>query len=130
MMPIQARTILYVEDNVANFELIQQVLADYSKIKLLWAADTKAGLEAARSNQPNLILLDLHLGGSDGAELLKQLKQDQGTEEIPVVVVSADATSSQARRLTELGAHTYLTKPLDVKQFLQLVDELLGEKEV
>ena len=130
MMPIQARTILYVEDNVANFELIKQVLADYSQIELLWAADAKAGIEATREHHLNLILLDLHLGGSDGAELLKQLKEDKGTAEIPVVVVSADATSGQARRLTELGAHAYLTKPIDVKQFVQLVEELLGEKQM
>jgi PAS domain S-box-containing protein len=130
MMPIEARTILYVEDNVANFELIQQVLAEYSQIKLLWAADARAGLEVAREHHPNLILLDLHLGGSDGAELLKQLKQDKETSEIPVVVVSADATSGQAHRLTSLGAYSYLTKPLDVKQFVQLTEELLVQKEV
>jgi signal transduction histidine kinase/ActR/RegA family two-component response regulator len=125
-----ARTVLYVEDNVANFELIQQVLADYSQIKLIWAADAKAGIEATREHGPDLILLDLHLGGSDGADLLKQLKQNKETAGIPVIVVSADATSGQARRLTALGAHTYLTKPLDVKQFIQLVEEILGEKEM
>jgi CheY-like chemotaxis protein len=70
------------------------------------------------------------LGGSDGAELLQRLKQDQETEKIPVVVVSADATSGQAHRLTALGAHSYLTKPLDVKHFIQLTEELLGEKEM
>jgi PAS domain S-box-containing protein len=130
MMPIQARTILYVEDNVANFELIQQVLADYSQIKLVWAADAKAGIDAIREHRPDLILLDLHLGGSDGADLLKQVKQNQETAEIPVIVVSADATSGQAHRLTSLGAHSYLTKPLDVKQFVQLTEELLVREEV
>ena len=125
-----ARTVLYVEDNVANFELIQQVLADYSQINLVWAADAKAGIEATREHGPDLILLDLHLGGSDGADLLMQLRQNQETAGIPVIVVSADATSGQARRLTALGAYTYLTKPLDVKQFIQLVEELLGEKEM
>jgi CheY-like chemotaxis protein len=105
-------------------------LADYSQIKLLWAADAKAGLEAAREHHPDLILLDLHLGGSDGADLLEQLKQDKATTEIPVVVVSADATYGQARRLMALGAHSYLTKPLDVTQFVQLTEALLGEKEL
>jgi PAS domain S-box-containing protein len=130
MLSAADRTILYVEDNVANFELIQQVVADYGQIKLLWAADARAGFEAARQHHPNLILLDLHLGGSDGAELLQRLKQDQETAKIPVVVVSADATSGQAHRLTALGAHSYLTKPLDVKHFIQLTEELLGEKEM
>jgi CheY-like chemotaxis protein len=128
-MSATARTILYVEDNVANFELIKQVLADYSQVKLLWATELKAGIELACQQRPNLILLDLHLGGSDGAELLEQLKQDRRTADIPVVVVSADATHSQAERLTALGAHAYLTKPLNVKQFVLLIEKLLAEKE-
>ncbi|HEX9388013.1 MAG TPA: ATP-binding protein, partial [Anaerolineales bacterium] len=128
VMSTRARKVLYVEDNVANFELIQQVLADYSQIKLLWATDAKSGLETARERQPNLVLLDLHLGGTDGAEVLRQLKQDKKTSEIPVVVVSADATSGQVERLTALGAQAYLTKPLNVKHFVRLIEGLLGEK--
>ena len=123
-----ARTILYVEDNVANFELIQQVLADYSHIELLWAADPQTGIESARLHHPSLILLDLHLGGRDGADLLKQLKQDVETASIPVIMVSADATHRQIERLIALGAHSYLTKPLDVKLFMQLIEDLLSEK--
>jgi len=128
MMPAHARKILYIEDNVANFELIQQVLADYSQIKLLWAADARAGLEMARGHQPHLVLLDLHLGGTDGAEVLRHLKQNQETAAIPVVIVSADATSGQIERLTSLGAQAYLTKPLNVKKFVRLMEELLSEK--
>jgi signal transduction histidine kinase/ActR/RegA family two-component response regulator len=128
VMSTRAHKILYVEDNVANFELIQQVMADYSQINLLWAADARSGLEMARGRRPSLVLLDLHLGGEDGAEVLRQLKQDEKTAEIPVVVVSADATSSQIERLTSLGAQAYLTKPLNVKHFVRLMEELLGEK--
>ena len=127
-MSTGARKILYVEDNLANFELIQQVMAEYGQIKLLWAADARTGLEIARGRQLHLILLDLHLGGADGAEVLRQLKQDKKTAEIPVVVVSADATSGQIERLTSLGAQAYLTKPLNVKHFVRLMEELLSEK--
>lgn len=126
----RARKILYVEDNIANFELIQQVLADYSQIKLLWATDAKTGLETALGHRPNLILLDLHLGGTDGAEVLQQLKQDKRTAGIPVVVVSADATSGQVERLISMGAEAYLTKPLNVKHFIRLIEESLGEKAI
>jgi PAS domain S-box-containing protein len=124
-----ARTILYVEDNIANFELIQQVLADYSQIELLWASDPQTGIESARLHHPNLILLDLHLGSRDGAEVLRQLKQDVQTATIPVVMVSADATPGQIERLVSLGVHSYLTKPLDIKRFIQIIEELLTEKE-
>ncbi len=130
VLALHARTMLYVEDNVANYELIQQVLVDYSQIKLLWAADHKTGIELARQHRPNLILLDLHLGDGSGADVLSQLKQDEQTSEIPVVIVSADATSGQDKRLKSLGAYAYLTKPLDVREFVHLVDELLGEKEL
>jgi PAS domain S-box-containing protein len=123
------RRILYVEDNVANFELIQHVLADYSQVELSWATEPEAAIESAQGSHPNLILLDLHLGKRDGAEVLGQLKQDKETAGIPVIVISADATSGQAERLISQGAHAYLTKPLDVKRFIRLIDELLAEKE-
>ncbi len=124
-----ARTILYIEDNVANFELIQQVLADYGQIELLWSTGPEAGISLAHEHRPNLILLDLHLGGEDGGEVLQRLKEDDETASIPVVMVSADATPGQIERLLALGAYSYLTKPLDIKLFIQLIEELLSEKE-
>jgi len=130
MMSASSRRILYIEDNVANFELIRQVFADYSQFKLTWSTNAHSGMELARKDPPDLILLDLHLGDSDGAEVLQCLKEDPTTVGIPVVVVSADATPGQAKRLTALGAQAYLTKPLNVKHFVRLVEELLGEKVV
>lgn len=127
VMSDATRTILCVEDNIANFELIQQVLADYDQIELLWATDPEGSLALAHQHHPHLILLDLHLGGRDGSEVLRQLKQDDQMSKTPVVVVSADATQGQAERLMALGAHSYLTKPLDVKRFVQLIEQLLGK---
>jgi PAS domain S-box-containing protein len=124
-----ARTILYVEDNVANYELIQQVLADYNQLELVWAPDAKSGFETALRRQPDLILLDLHLGDRDGSEVLKQLKDDERTRGIPVIVITADATSGQSERLMRFGAASYLTKPINVKHFIRLIEETLGEKE-
>jgi PAS domain S-box-containing protein len=124
-----ARSILYVEDNVANFELIRQVLADYTQIELLWAADLKTGIQLASDRHLDLVLLDVHLAGMDGGEILQQLKRGGKTAELPVVVISADATPGQIERLLSWGAHSYLTKPLDVKHFVRLIEELLGEKE-
>ena len=124
-----AGTILYIEDNIANFELVQQILADYEQIELLWATDPEQGMKLAYQHRPNLILLDLHLGGRDGAEVLNLLNQDAYISAIPVVIVSADATHEQVQRLLTMGATAYLTKPLDVKRFVQLVEELLKETE-
>jgi CheY-like chemotaxis protein len=129
VMSTTAHTILYVEDNIANFELIQQVLADYDQIELLWATELKAGIELARRHHPDLILLDLHLGDKDGAEVLRQLKQDEGMAGIPVVMVSADASPGQIERMISLGAHSYLTKPLDMKHFIKVIEEVLNQEE-
>jgi signal transduction histidine kinase/ActR/RegA family two-component response regulator len=122
------RKILYVEDNIANFELIQQILADYGQIELLWATDLETGLTLAHQHHPNLILLDLHLDGRDGGEVLRQLKANSQTAGIPVVMISADATAAQTERLLSMGALAYLTKPLDVKRFIQLIEETLRER--
>jgi PAS domain S-box-containing protein len=124
----KTHVILYIEDNQANFELIRQVLADYAEIQLLWATEVEAGLAQARLSHPDLVLLDLHLHGRDGADVLRQLKLDPATSAIPVVVISADATPGQIQRLLGLGAVSYLTKPLQLKQFVELVDSLLAEK--
>jgi PAS domain S-box-containing protein len=126
-LPAGGRCILYIEDNPGNYELIRQVLGDYAQVELLWAADGQTGLDLARQHSPNLILLDLHLGAMDGYEVLRQLKQAAPTAAIPVIVISADATSGQAERLQLLGAVAYLTKPLNVKQFMELVEETLGQ---
>ena len=129
VLPALSGIVMYVEDNIANFELIQQILADYDQIELLWARDPEQGMKLAYQHRPNLILLDLHLGGRDGAEVLSLLKQDAHTASIPVVIISADATHNQIQRLLSMGATAYLTKPLDVKPFVQLIEGLLNVEE-
>ena len=79
------------------------------------------GLELARQHHPDLIVLDLNLPDMPGADVLKRLKADPSTREIPVVVLTADASKRQAERVKELGAAEYLTKPLDVSKFLKII---------
>ncbi|MDQ2809650.1 MAG: response regulator, partial [Chloroflexota bacterium] len=76
---------------------------------------------------PDLILLDLHLPDLTGAEVLRRLRANPLTAATPVVIVSADATPAQIARLRRAGADIYLTKPLDVQEFLQVLDALLPE---
>jgi PAS domain S-box-containing protein len=123
-------TVLHVEDNVSNFKLVEQILSSGPGIKLLAATEGDLGLELAREHHPDLVLLDLHLPGMSGEEILRRLKNDPDTQEIPVVVVSADATRSRIERLLDSGAHAYLTKPLDVRRFLAIVDEVLRPSKV
>ena len=126
--PGSVSTILYIEDNLANYELVEQVFADRSDLKLLQAMDGRVGLELAQRDHPDLVLLDLHLPGLLGEEVLEQLKCDSTTHDIPVVVVSAHATEATARRLLSSGAAAYLTKPLDIQRFVAVVEKTLNDK--
>ncbi|MDO8673382.1 MAG: response regulator [Dehalococcoidia bacterium] len=88
--------------------------------------DAALALDLARESQPNLILLDLHLPDMHGSEVLRRLRDEPGTRGIPVVILSADANPDQIECLKAAGAHDYLTKPLDVRQLLHVVDKIVG----
>src|SRR5918911_231357 len=123
-----AQTLLLIEDNQANVALMESILAQRPDVTLLTALQGRLGMDLARRHRPHLILLDVHLPDMRGDEVLRRLKDDPATREIPVVVVSADATREQEERLLATGAHAYLTKPLDVRHFLHVVDAVLLQK--
>lgn len=120
-----ARTVLYIEDNLSNLRLIERVLSHPPNTLLLPAMQGSLGLDLAREHQPDLILLDLHLPDMGGDTVLAQLRQDPLTRRVPVVMLSADASPGQVERLLQAGATAYLTKPLDVRRFLRVLEELL-----
>jgi signal transduction histidine kinase len=119
------RCVLYIEDNLPNLKLIEHILEQHPNVELLSAIQGSIGLDLARQHTPDLILLDLHLPDMSGAEVLRHLKGDLRTRDIPVIVISADATGGQIERLRAAGATEYLTKPLDVRRFLLLLNEML-----
>lgn len=121
-------TLLYIEDNLDNVTLIEDVLADCPGIRLLTAMQGGIGLDLAAQHHPDLILLDVHLPDMMGDEFLRRLHADPALAGIPVVVLSADATTYQIARLRALGACDYLTKPLDVEKFLTVIDDVLHPK--
>jgi PAS domain S-box-containing protein len=123
--PGRSFSVLYVEDNISNFELVEQVLLRRPEVSLLAAMNGNLGFELAKEHRPDLILVDLHLPGMSGEELLERLKADPATSTIPVVVISADATESQIERLRSAGACDYLTKPIELTSFLELVDRTI-----
>lgn len=121
------RTVLYIEDNLSNLELIERLLQRRPGIKLLSAMQGRFGLELARDYVPDLILLDLHLPDLTGEEVLLRLQAEERLRAVPVVVISADATPGQIERLLNDGARAYLTKPLDLERFFHVLDETLGQ---
>lgn len=119
------RVVLHVEDNLSNLTLVERVLAQRADIEVIAAMQGRLGLELAREHQPVLVLLDLHLPDVDGEQVLHRLRDDPATASIPVVIVSADATSGQIRRLLAAGASAYITKPIDVRELLKHLDDAI-----
>ena len=121
------RVVHYVEDNETNAEVMRGILALRPQVKLEVSALGLDGLAAIRQRRPSLILLDMHLPDVDGLELLRHLQADPNTAEIPVIVVSADATPERISLALAAGAAHYLTKPVNVPQFLATLDEILEQ---
>ncbi len=123
MVTEKTGTILYIEDNASNTELVEQILLYHrSAIRFLNTAKGAQTVPLAIEYAPDLILLDLDLPDVQGFEVIKVLNADEKTREIPVVVISADAMPHQIEKLMQAGSKDYLTKPLDIRAFLQVVD--------
>ena len=120
-------TLLYVEDNLANLSLVETILAARPGWRTIPALQGRLGAELACEHVPDVVLLDLHLPDVQGDEVLRRLRADRRTAAIPVVMISADATPRTIDRLRAQGADAYLTKPLDVDEFLSTIDRLLPQ---
>ena len=116
------RTILYVEDNVANLELVEELIARRPDLRLLSANEARAGLELARQQRPQVILMDINLPGMSGIQALKHLQEDPATAHIPVLAISANAMLSDVKKGLQLGFFRYLTKPINVYEFMEALD--------
>ena len=120
------RSLLYIEDNVSNLRLVENMLRLRPAYKISGAEQGRLGLELAAGSLPDVILLDLDLPDIPGVEVLRQLKASPATQNIPVVIVTADATPGQNDRLIAEGAVSYVTKPFDVAALLTAIDEALA----
>jgi CheY-like chemotaxis protein len=120
--------ILYIEDNLSNLTLVEQMLAEQPHLQLITAMQGGLGIDLARKHLPDLILLDLHLPDIPGQEVLARLQRDKLTRHIPVVIISADATARQIERLMAAGARSYLTKPLEIADFFAVIEEIMRER--
>jgi PAS domain S-box-containing protein len=124
-----AATVLYIEDNLANLSLLETVFAASPGVTLVPALQGRLGLELAVEHAPDLILLDLHLPDIPGDEVLRRLRADPRTRDVPVVVISADAMPNRVQRLLAEGAFAFLTKPIELDLFLETVERALAARE-
>jgi PAS domain S-box-containing protein len=116
------RTVLYVEDNPANMKLVEQLIARRSDIRLLTAVNGTLGVEAARTSQPTVILMDINLPGISGVDAFRLLRGDATTTHIPVVALSANAMPQDIQATLDAGFFRYLTKPIKVKEFMDTLN--------
>ena len=118
-------TLLCVEDNPANLNLIEQIIERRPDLQLLTAVNGTLGIELARSHLPQVILMDVNLPGISGIEALKILRKDPATAHIPVVALSANAMPRDIKKGLEAGFFRYLTKPIKVKDFMETLNTAL-----
>jgi len=114
----EPRTLLYIEDNLANMQLVEQLIARRPDIHLLSAGDAILGITLARTRLPDVILMDINLPGMSGIEALKILREDSLTAHIPVLAISANAMPDDIKKGMETGFFRYITKPIDVNEFM------------
>jgi PAS domain S-box-containing protein len=122
-----ARTVLYIEDNPSNVELLASVLTLRPGVQLVCAADGASGLALARSRRPDLIVVDVALPDIDGFEVCRRLRADAAFARAPIVALSANAMPDDIAKGRHAGFDAYLTKPLDVPAFLAAMDRWLGQ---
>jgi PAS domain S-box-containing protein len=119
------RTLLYVEDNPANMDLVEQLIARRPDMRLLTAVNGSLGIEIARATRPQVILMDINLPGISGIEAMKILREDPATAHIPIVALSANAMPRDIAKALEAGFFRYLTKPIKVEQFMDTLNAAL-----
>ncbi len=120
------RTLLCVEDNPANLMLVERLLARRTDIRLLSARDGDRGIQIARAERPDVILMDINLPGISGLDALRILAGDPATAHIPVIALSANAMPRDVERGLAAGFFRYLTKPIRIQQFMDTLDDALA----
>jgi protein-histidine pros-kinase len=122
-----AGDVLYIDDTPENLRMIEAVLAERRPgLEIRTATNGLDGSLLAEDQRPDVVLLDLNLPDISGEEVMRRLRARTQTGDVPVIVLSADSTSRNINRLLEAGADAYLTKPVNVTQFLDVLDRLLA----
>jgi signal transduction histidine kinase/AmiR/NasT family two-component response regulator len=116
------RTLLYVEDNPANLELVEQIIGRRSDLRMLSAAEGSIGIEFARAYQPDVILMDINLPGISGIDAMRVLRADPSTAHIPIIALSANAVPRDIAKALDAGFFSYITKPIKVEHFMETLE--------
>jgi CheY-like chemotaxis protein len=131
MVPLQQLekkyTILYVEDNPSNLKLVEQILGLNKNINLISAPQAEIGIDLAKSQDFDLILMDINLPGMSGIEAMKILRRIEKTRNLPIVALSANAMEGDIKSCLNAGFTDYIVKPINIPEFLDKTNKLLNE---
>jgi two-component system cell cycle response regulator DivK len=120
------KTVLIVEDNELNMKLFHDLLEAHG-IRTIETRDGREVLEIARRDRPDLILMDIQLPEVSGLDVTKWLKEDAELKHIPVVAVTAFAMKGDEQKIREGGCEDYISKPISIARFLEVIDNYLGQ---
>jgi DNA-binding response OmpR family regulator len=104
--------VLYIEDAPMYFELVKAMLAPHREVKLIHASTGEEGVQLVRSEDPDFVLLDMHLPDISGLEVVRMLSEDIATRRLRVTILTGDALSIDVIKAMSLGASEYLVKPV------------------
>ena len=119
-------TILIVEDNEKNMKLVRDILR-HKQYTTLEAVNGLDGVRIARESRPDLVLMDIQLPDIDGIEALRRIRADRALDSVPVIAVSASVMPDDQQKIVTSGFDAFVTKPINLKQFLATVQRLLAE---
>jgi CheY-like chemotaxis protein len=119
--------ILVVEDNMDNYELVRFIL-ERAGYDVFLAVNGRDGVDAARLQQPDMILMDLGMPEMDGWAAAEKLKSEQSTKFIPLYALSAYTRPSERKRALDAGCDGYLSKPIHMESFLSAINEVFETK--
>lgn len=121
----ERQTLLYIEDNLASLNLVEQILARFANISLLTSMTGMNGVEIARNAQPNLIVMDINLPDISGIDALKLLRSDPATLHIPAIALSANAMPADIQKGIDAGFYYYITKPIKINEFIDALNSTI-----
>ena len=115
--------VLYIEDNAANLKVVETLIDQYTEFKLMSASNGEEGLLAINKNQPDIILLDINLPDTNGFDVIKTIKQNPQTKDIPIIIVSANAMPVDIEKALAAGCEKYITKPINLQELMEALKE-------
>ncbi len=124
---MEKASVLIVEDNIDNYELVRFLL-ERAGLDTIWARSGREGIDMAKANLPDLIIMDLSLPEMDGWTATERIKSDTQTKNIPVVALTAHTLPGDRKRALEVGCDGYLSKPINILAFNEMIEEKLSNR--